>query len=114
MCFSNWCPISGICQKVNKYNPNADIDLLMQAYEFGKTAHHGQLRLSGEQYFTHALIVADVLSDLKLDTDTLIAALLHDVVEDTPVELDEIQDVYGVALVPGIQPFAYYAIDLQA
>jgi len=63
--------IDGICQKVNKYNPNADIDLLMQAYEFGKTAHHGQLRLSGEQYFTHALIVADVLSDLKLDTDTL-------------------------------------------
>ena len=87
--------IDSICKKVIEYNPKADIDLLMQAYEFGKKAHEGQLRKSGEQYFTHALVVADVLSDLKLDTDTLIAALLHDVVEDTPIELDEIRDLYG-------------------
>jgi GTP diphosphokinase / guanosine-3',5'-bis(diphosphate) 3'-diphosphatase len=84
-----------ICQKVDLYNPSADMDHLMEAYRFARDAHDGQLRKSGEPYFTHALIVADVLSDLKLDTDTLIAALMHDVVEDTPIELQEIQSRYG-------------------
>ena len=84
-----------VVRKVGAYNPNADGDLLWQAFRFGKDAHEGQLRKSGEPYFTHALTVAGILADLRLDVDTLVAALLHDVVEDTPVTLEDVRDLYG-------------------
>ncbi len=84
-----------VVRKVAAYNPRADRDRLWDAFREGKTAHEGQLRKSGEPYFTHALTVAGILADLRLDVDTLVAGLLHDVVEDTPVTLDEVRDHFG-------------------
>jgi len=84
-----------LVDKVQAYNPAADTDKLWAAFEFAHTAHSGQVRRSGEPFFSHALTVADILADLRLDVDTLVAALVHDVVEDTTHELEEVRDRFG-------------------
>ena len=81
--------------KVRETNPAADIDRLWDAYEMGSEAHAAQKRKSGEPYFTHALIVAETLAELRLDVDTMVSALLHDVVEDTSITLDEVRERFG-------------------
>jgi hypothetical protein len=67
-----------------------DRERVKRAYDLGESAHRGQKRKSGEPYFTHPVAVAGMLADMGADTDTVIAALLHDTVEDTPLTLDEI------------------------
>jgi len=84
-----------VVRKVVAYNANADRDRLWHAFRYGKDAHEGQLRKSGEPYFTHALTVAGILADLRLDIDTLVAGLLHDVVEDTQITLDDVHEIFG-------------------
>ncbi len=84
-----------IWARVAVYNPQADRDKLYAGYEFARAAHEGQLRRSGEPYFGHALTVARILTDLRLDVDTLIAAMVHDVVEDTEHTLAEIRQRFG-------------------
>ena len=64
-----------------------DIDLIRRASEFSQRAHEGQTRISGEPYFLHSLAVANILAELNLDAETVSAAMLHDVVEDTDVTL---------------------------
>lgn len=76
----------------------ADIARLEQACQFSVAAHAGQQRASGEPYFQHVLAVANILASLRLDTDTLIAALLHDVVEDTQITLEAIATQFGVGV----------------
>jgi RelA/SpoT family (p)ppGpp synthetase len=66
-----------------------------EAYDFGAERHQGQKRVSGEPYITHPVAVADILADLKLDADTLVAAILHDVIEDTPTAKAEIASIFG-------------------
>lgn len=68
---------------------------ISKACELAKSAHQGQKRVSGEPYFSHVLAVAKILSGLKLDPDTIVAAILHDVVEDTPVSLEDIREDFG-------------------
>ncbi|MHB1352056.1 MAG: HD domain-containing protein, partial [Thiobacillus sp.] len=68
-----------------------EISQLEQAYEFSRSAHEGQFRKSGEPYISHPLAVAAILADWHLDAQTLCAALLHDVVEDTPATAGEIE-----------------------
>ncbi len=87
------------------YLPADQRTRITQAFEFGAKAHSSQTRASGEPYITHPVAVASTLADLKMDSDCLIAALLHDVVEDTPVELSEIQQLFGedvATLVDGV------------
>ena len=84
-----------IWAEVAVYNPQADRDLLWAGYEFARDAHEGQKRKSGEPFFSHALTVARILADLRLDVDTLIAAMVHDVVEDTEHTLEEIENRFG-------------------
>ncbi len=84
-----------ILAKVRVYNHHADEDKLWFGFRFASAAHEGQLRKSGEPFFTHALTVTDILADLRLDVDTLIAAMVHDVVEDTAYELDDIRQRFG-------------------
>ncbi len=72
-----------------------DLEIINRAIETATTAHEGQKRSSGEDYVCHPLAVAGVLVDLGMDTETIVAALLHDVVEDTPLELSDIQKQYG-------------------
>jgi guanosine-3',5'-bis(diphosphate) 3'-pyrophosphohydrolase len=71
------------------------MEKLWRAFHRGLKAHEGQTRKSGEPYFTHALTVAEILTDLRLDVDTIAAGLLHDVVEDTIISLDDLRDEFG-------------------
>jgi guanosine-3',5'-bis(diphosphate) 3'-pyrophosphohydrolase len=87
--------IQGLLKKVRSYNPKADTKLLERAYRVAEEAHEGQFRLSGEPYVTHPVAVAEILADLRLDTTTLTAALLHDTVEDTNVGLGDIEEGFG-------------------
>lgn len=76
-------------------NPNADIDLIKEAYFFGEINHRGQKRNSGEDYFIHPIAVATTLSNMKLDDQTICAGLMHDVLEDTEVTYDEMEEKFG-------------------
>ena len=81
--------------RVRAYNPQADEDKLWFGFRFAMAAHEGQFRRSGQPYFVHAMTVASILADLRLDVDTLIAAMVHDVVEDTDYELEDIRQRFG-------------------
>lgn len=81
--------------KIDAYNPQADQGHLWDCFDFAKGAHEGQFRKSGEPFFAHALTVANILADLRLDVDTLIAAMVHDVVEDTDFTMDDIKKRFG-------------------
>lgn len=72
-----------------------DFDMITQAYEYADKAHEGQMRQSGEPYITHPISVAHILVELGMDTETICAGLLHDVVEDTASTLDEIKKMFG-------------------
>ncbi|HUQ19414.1 MAG TPA: bifunctional (p)ppGpp synthetase/guanosine-3',5'-bis(diphosphate) 3'-pyrophosphohydrolase [Gemmatimonadaceae bacterium] len=72
-----------------------DQEMLLRAYRFSENAHEGQKRLSGENFVSHCVEVAKILADLQLDTVTVASGLIHDVVEDTPVTIDEIEREFG-------------------
>ena len=72
-----------LVERVRKYNPNTDEDMLNRAYVYAMKAHGEQKRASGDPYFSHPLEVAAILTDHKLDDATIVAALLHDTIEDT-------------------------------
>ncbi len=76
-------------------HPKVDARLLQRGYDLAEQRHRGQLRKSGDPYITHPLAVATILAELGMDTTTLVAALLHDTVEDTGLSLDEIRDQFG-------------------
>lgn len=84
-----------LVSEVKKYIPEEDIALLRRAYEFAAEAHEGQQRVSGEPFINHPLKVALILAGLELDTVTIAAGLLHDVVEDTDVPLKSIEEAFG-------------------
>ena len=84
-----------LVDKIRKYAPNADVSLVEKAYYFGKKAHEGQFRRSGEPYFIHPIAVAGILSDMELDIETIVAGLLHDVVEDTEYTYEDIEKEFG-------------------
>ena len=91
--------------KVSAYTPNLDTQRLFAAFTYADAEHHGQLRKSGEPYIIHPLAVADIVADLGLDVDSVIAALLHDCIEDTNATHDEIAKKFGApvaALVEGV------------
>ncbi len=87
--------ISQLISKLEGYLPPAEVERVQEAYDFAFSAHQGQRRRSGEPYITHPVAVADLLADLRLDSQTLIAAILHDVMEDTPTLKDEITLRFG-------------------
>src|SRR5215210_581446 len=84
-----------LVEKVRGINPDADIDLLRRAYVFSAFEHKGQVRHSGEPYLVHPLEVADQLADMKLDVVAIAAGLLHDIVEDTHIEIGRIKELFG-------------------
>lgn len=84
-----------LIQSVRKYHPSADISLIEKAYKIARDAHEGQNRKSGEPYIIHPLCVAIILADLELDKETIVAGLLHDVVEDTIMTSEEITREFG-------------------
>ncbi|MGN0609477.1 MAG: RelA/SpoT family protein [Oscillospiraceae bacterium] len=87
--------IDMIIQKILDEEKQYDLSKIISSYEFAAKAHANQFRSSGEPYITHPLAVAYILLEFGMDTDTVCAALLHDVVEDTDVTLDEIKKLFG-------------------
>ena len=80
---------------VESYNPGVDRELIRRAFDFAELHHRGQVRRSGEEFIHHPLAVAQICAQLHLDEQTIAAALLHDVVEDTDADLDEVRTEFG-------------------
>ena len=94
-----------LVERVRSYNPDTNEDLLNRAYVYAMKAHGTQMRASGDPYFSHPLEVAAILTNLKLDDATIVAALLHDTIEDTEATRAEIDNIFGHeigALVEGL------------
>lgn len=87
--------IDMLIQKILTTDKQYDLSKIITAYEFAAKAHEGQTRSSGQPYIIHPLAVAFILLDLGMDTDTICAAILHDVVEDTPCTLDDLKKRFG-------------------
>ena len=99
---------------VHKYHPSADISLIEKAYHIADEAHKGQVRKSGEPYIIHPLCVAIILAELELDKETIVAGLLHDVVEDTVMTDEEISEEFGAEvalLVDGVTKLGQLSYD---
>ncbi|MEC8277625.1 MAG: HD domain-containing protein, partial [Myxococcota bacterium] len=87
--------IENLLEKVQRYSPDAEVQVVMNAYLFSAQAHTGQTRKSGEAYLTHPLAVADILADLRMDVDTIATGLLHDTMEDCMTTKESILDTFG-------------------
>jgi GTP pyrophosphokinase len=90
--------IDALLRRVKSESPKADLKDIQRAYNFAEASHRGQKRVSGEDFIEHPLGVANVLADLGMDTTTLVAALLHDVVEDTELGLEDIEKEFGAEI----------------
>ena len=84
-----------LIEKVRSYDPTADEALLNRAYVYAMRAHGAQKRASGDPYFAHPIEVAGILTDYRLDTETIVTALLHDVIEDTETTREDIERLFG-------------------
>jgi GTP pyrophosphokinase len=102
--------IEDVIATVSENRPQADTDLIRRAYLFSALHHRGQKRASGEPYLVHPLEVAEILADMRLDEVSVSTGLLHDVVEDTLVDLDTLRSYFGdeiTQLVDGLTKIAY-------
>ncbi|MEM7504883.1 MAG: bifunctional (p)ppGpp synthetase/guanosine-3',5'-bis(diphosphate) 3'-pyrophosphohydrolase [Pseudomonadota bacterium] len=94
-----------LVETLEGYMPAEQIELVVKAYEFGAKAHDGQTRRSGEPYISHPVAVAQILADMRMDGQTIAAAILHDVVEDTDTDLADLAEEFGAeiaSLVDGV------------
>jgi GTP pyrophosphokinase len=101
-------PTAALIRAHRAIHRDADVDVLRRAYDVAERMHRGQLRKSGEPYITHPLAVAHILAELGMDTTTLVAALLHDTVEDTTYTMVELRAEFGAELallVDGVTKF---------
>ncbi len=106
--------LATLARTVREHAPRVDLREVIRAYHYARDAHQGQMRKSGEAYITHPVSVAATLAELGFDTDTLVAALLHDVVEDTPATRDEIERFFGgdvALLVDGVTKLDRVTVD---
>ena len=106
----------GLLSKV-RYLPDAQLRVIVDAYEFGSQAHEGQRRYSGEPYITHPVAVAGILADLHLDYQSIAAALMHDVIEDTPTAKEQIEARFGAeiaSIVDGVSKLDQLSFDTRA
>src|SRR3954470_21257797 len=97
--------VDSLVELVKSYHPAADVDLIRKAYRYSELAHDGQMRKSGDPYFIHPASVAGIITELRLDTASVCAGLLHDVVEDTLTTTKDIEREFGgeiASLVDGV------------
>ncbi|MEP7316195.1 MAG: bifunctional (p)ppGpp synthetase/guanosine-3',5'-bis(diphosphate) 3'-pyrophosphohydrolase [Sphingomicrobium sp.] len=87
-----------LVEKVRAYDPDADEALINRAYVFSMKAHGAQVRASGDPYFSHPIEVAGILTDLKLDAETIVTAILHDTIEDTVATPEQIEKLFGASV----------------
>ena len=96
---SRWATgLPKLMDALKAYMPGEQIDEVMRAYEFGAAAHHGQKRKSGLPYISHPVAVATILADMRMDSETIAAAILHDVIEDTSAASEELEEKFGKAV----------------
>lgn len=98
-----------LIEKINKYHPSNDLSMVKRAYELARKAHGDQVRKSGEPYIIHPLCVAIILAELELDIESIVAGLLHDVVEDTSYSCEDITEMFNAdvaLLVDGVTKLA--------
>ena len=88
-------PANELIELATKYYDTSSIDLLKKAIDFATKKHEGQMRKSGEPYITHPLSVAALLVEWGMDTDTVVAGVLHDTLEDTDTTLAEIEEIFS-------------------
>ena len=105
MMYETVTTIDQLLERVQSYQPDADLEMVRKAYEFSAKAHEGQTRRSGEPYVKHPIAVAGVLTSLKTDVTAIVAGLLHDTLEDTVATAGELEREFGkdvVHLVDGV------------
>ena len=110
-------PLEILVDALRSYLPESDIDTVLRAYRFGAAAHKDQLRLSGEPYIHHPLAVAKLLADLHMDSESIVAAILHDVIEDTPTAKNQLAQEFGervAELVDGVSKLDHLQFDSKA
>ena len=103
--------VRSLIDQIQAYNPDVEVKLLERCYRFAQEAHEGQKRKSGEPYFTHCVKTAEILAELHLDTHTICAGLMHDVLEDTGITREELQVRFGANianLVEGVTKIGQY------
>ena len=111
-----------LVNKIKSYHPSSDITMVEKAYRLADGAHKEQKRKSGEPYIVHPLCVANILAELELDKESIVAGLLHDVVEDTHYTLEDIEEMFSeevALLVDGVTKltkinYAMDKVELQA
>ena len=109
--------VKSLISQIQTYNPDAEVELLERCYRFAQKAHKGQRRKSGEPYFTHCLKTAEILAELRLDTHTICAGLMHDVLEDTGITREEMQVRFGANianLVEGVTKIGQYKLGIAS
>ncbi|MDE0323069.1 MAG: bifunctional (p)ppGpp synthetase/guanosine-3',5'-bis(diphosphate) 3'-pyrophosphohydrolase [Candidatus Poribacteria bacterium] len=109
--------VKSLISQIQTYNPDAEVELLERCYRFAQKAHKGQRRKSGEPYFTHCLKTAGILAELRLDTHTICAGLMHDVLEDTGITREEMQVRFGANianLVEGVTKIGQYKLSIAS
>lgn len=109
--------IQDLTLKLDAYLDDEQIDLVRRAYYCAESAHAGQTRRSGEAYVTHPLAVAHILADMHMDHQSLAAAMLHDVIEDTPVDKEALSEQFGetvAELVDGVSKLTQFEFQTQA
>ena len=109
--------VKSLISQIQVYNPDAEVELLERCYRFAQEAHEGQQRKSGEPYFTHCAKTAEILAELHLDTHTICAGLMHDVLEDTGITREELQVRFGANitnLVEGVTKIGQYRSNVDS
>ena len=109
--------VKSLISQIQTYNPDAEVELLERCYRFSQKAHKGQQRKSGEPYFTHCLKTAEILAELRLDTHTICAGLMHDVLEDTGITREEMKVRFGANianLVEGVTKIGQYKLGIAS
>lgn len=110
-------PIRGLCRQVDSYLDSEHVKEIYRAYEFGAKAHAGQQRLSGEPYIHHPVRVAHILAEMHMDPESIVAAILHDVIEDTPTAKEHIISEFGdevAELVDGVSKLSHLSFETKA
>ena len=109
--------INDLCDSSSAYLDPDQVDVVRHSYEYGAVAHEGQTRMSGEPYIQHPLEVTSILANMHMDHETLVAAMLHDVLEDTPVSKEDLAQEFGseiAEIVDGVSKLTHLEFESQA
>src|SRR5690349_13063639 len=87
-----------LVERVKAYDPHADVDAMNRAYLYAMKMHGSQRRASGDPYFSHPIEVAGILTDYRLDSASIITAMLHDTIEDTDASFEDIEKLFGTEI----------------